>query len=77
MGMQSEDITAVLNGVTASDTVYYALGGAILVVLAGVWGFLRVYDLLAENGYVEGRNGYNGVWYWDVDDEGNRFKNYD
>ena len=40
------DQTAILSGITASDTVFYSIGGGILVVMAGIWGFKRVKSLM-------------------------------
>lgn len=44
--LSAADQTTILSGITASDTVFYAIGGGILVVMAGIWGFKRVKSLL-------------------------------
>jgi hypothetical protein len=44
--ISSEDETTILAGITASDATYYVLGGGLLVVMAGIWGFKRVKSLL-------------------------------
>jgi uncharacterized membrane protein len=40
--------TSILSGISASDTVFYAIGGGILVVMAGIWGFKRVRSLMGS-----------------------------
>lgn len=44
--LSAADQTTILSGISASDTVFYAIGGGILVVMAGIWGFKRVKNLL-------------------------------
>lgn len=61
MAISSENLTAVLSGITASDIVFYAIGGGILVVMAGIWGFTRVRSVVETDdndlgGYSSGRN---------------------
>lgn len=46
--LSASDQTAILSGITASDTVFYAIGGGILVVMAGIWGFKKVKGLLSN-----------------------------
>jgi len=46
MPLSSANQSAVLAGVASSDSVFYILGGAILVILSGMWGFNRVLGLL-------------------------------
>lgn len=46
--MSAADQTAILSGISGSDTVFYAIGGGILVVMAGIWGFKRVKHLLGS-----------------------------
>lgn len=46
--LSAGDQTAILTGITASDTVFYAIGGGILVVMAGIWGFKKVKGLLGN-----------------------------
>lgn len=41
-----DQLNEILSGVYGADTVFYAVGGAILVVLAGIWGFRKVAELL-------------------------------
>lgn len=38
--------TEIQTGIAAADGVFYAIGGSILVVLAGIWGFKLVKRLL-------------------------------
>lgn len=45
--LSAADQTSILAGITASDTVFYAIGGGILVVLAGIWGFKKVQGLMS------------------------------
>lgn len=45
-GMDAATQTEIMAGISSSDTIYYAIGGAILVVMAGIWGFKRVKSLL-------------------------------
>lgn len=44
--MAPADEALVLSGLTASDGTFYKIGGAILVVLAGIWGFRKVMGLM-------------------------------
>lgn len=44
--MSAADQTAILAGISGSDTVFYAIGGGILIVMAGIWGFKRVKALM-------------------------------
>lgn len=46
--MSANDQTAILTGISGSDTIFYAIGGGILVVMAGIWGFKRVKHLLGS-----------------------------
>ncbi len=46
--LSAADQTSILSGITASDTVFYSIGGGILVVMAGIWGFKRVKSLLGN-----------------------------
>jgi hypothetical protein len=46
--LSASDQTSILSGISASDTVFYAIGGGILVVLAGIWGFKKVKGLLGN-----------------------------
>lgn len=44
--MSAADETAIKAGLTSSDTIFYSIGGAILIVLAGIWGFKKVQALM-------------------------------
>lgn len=44
--ISATDQTAILDGISAADAVYYAIGGGLLVVMAGIWGFKMVKRLL-------------------------------
>lgn len=46
MSLSAEQSSAILQGVASADSVFYALGAGVLVVLAGMWGFNRVSELL-------------------------------
>jgi hypothetical protein len=46
--LSGSDQTAILAGISDSDTVFFALGGGILVVMAGIWGFKRVKSLMGS-----------------------------
>lgn len=46
--LSAADQTTILSGISDSDTVFYAIGGGILVVMAGIWGFKRVKNLLGS-----------------------------
>lgn len=45
--LSAGDQTSILAGITASDTVFYSIGGGLLVVMAGIWGFKRVKALIS------------------------------
>jgi hypothetical protein len=45
--LSAADQTSILTGISGSDTTFYAIGGAILVVLAGIWGFKKVQGLMS------------------------------
>jgi len=38
--------TSITTGISGSDAIYFQIGGAILVVMAGIWGFKKVRSLL-------------------------------
>lgn len=40
--LSAGDLTTIQTGIQGSDTNYFAIGGTILVVLAGIWGFKLV-----------------------------------
>lgn len=40
--------TAIQSGITGADATYYAIGGTVLIVMAGIWGFKRVKSLLGN-----------------------------
>jgi hypothetical protein len=44
--MLPADQAATLAGITGASTLYFAIGGGILVVLAGFWGFKKVMGLV-------------------------------
>lgn len=46
--MAPADITATTTGITDSLTLFYTIGGTILVVLAGIWGFRKITGLLGR-----------------------------
>ena len=46
--LSAVDQATILGGINASDTVFYAIGGGILVVMAGIWGFKRVKSLMGS-----------------------------
>lgn len=47
-GMAAADITATTTGISDSLTLFYTIGGTILVVLAGIWGFRKITALLGK-----------------------------
>lgn len=47
-GMNVADVTATTNGISSSLTLFYTIGGTILVVLAGIWGFRKITALLGK-----------------------------
>lgn len=47
-GLSPTDLTAIQTGITGADTVFYAIGGTILTVLAGIWGFKKVQSLMGR-----------------------------
>lgn len=44
--LDATTLTSIQTGIDGSDANYYAIGGSILVVLAGIWGFKLVKGLL-------------------------------
>ncbi len=40
--LDASTLTEIQTGISGADANYYAIGGSILVVLAGVWGFKMV-----------------------------------
>lgn len=40
--LEAAQLTEIQTGISGSDANFYAIGGTILVVLAGVWGFKLV-----------------------------------
>lgn len=46
--MSTADITATTTGISDSLTLFYTIGGTILVVLAGIWGFRKITGLLGK-----------------------------
>lgn len=47
-GMSAADVTATTTGISDSLTLFYTIGGTILVVLAGIWGFRKITALLGK-----------------------------
>ncbi|SKA25023.1 hypothetical protein SAMN02745119_03357 [Trichlorobacter thiogenes] len=46
--LSAADQTAIQAGITGSDAVFFAIGGTILTVLAGIWGFKKVQSLMGR-----------------------------
>jgi hypothetical protein len=46
--ISATDEASILTGVSASDSLFYKVGGGILVVMAGIWGFKRVRGMLGN-----------------------------
>jgi len=44
--MNAADVTATTTGISDSLTLFYTIGGTILVVLASIWGFRKITGLL-------------------------------
>jgi len=44
--LEVADLTAIQAGITGADANFYAIGGTILTVLAGIWGFKLVKSLM-------------------------------
>lgn len=44
--LTAEQATTITSGITGSDSTFYSIGGTVLVVLAGIWGFKKVQGLL-------------------------------
>lgn len=44
--LDATQLTEIQSGISGADTNYYAIGGGILVVLAGIWGFKLVKGLM-------------------------------
>ncbi len=40
--LDATTLTEIQTGISSADTNYFAIGGTILVVLAGIWGFKMV-----------------------------------
>jgi len=45
-GLAAADLTTIQTGISGSDANYFTIGGSILVVLAGIWGFRLVMKLI-------------------------------
>lgn len=45
-GLEAATLTDITAGIGNADANYYAIGGSILVVLAGIWGFRLVVRLV-------------------------------
>ena len=46
MAMSASDILATTSGINDALSLFYTIGGSILVTCAGIWGFNRVMSLL-------------------------------
>lgn len=46
--LSASDLTAIQGGITGSDATFFAIGGTILIVLAGIWGFKKVQSLMGR-----------------------------
>ncbi|WP_191966083.1 major capsid protein [Oryzomonas japonica] len=46
--MSAADITATTTGISDALTLFYTIGGAILVVMASIWGFRKIQGLLGR-----------------------------
>lgn len=44
--LDSATATSIQSGITGSDATFYLIGGTVLVVLAGIWGFRKIVNLL-------------------------------
>lgn len=44
--LDAAQLTEIQTGISGADANYYAIGGGILVVLAGIWGFKLVKGLM-------------------------------
>lgn len=42
------DEALILTGINSADATFYKIGGGILIVLAGIWGFMKVKGLLGK-----------------------------
>lgn len=53
MALSPEQSDAILAGVASCDTLFYVVGGAVLVILAGYWGFYQVVKLMGGHADVD------------------------
>lgn len=68
--MDAVSLAAITTGISDTMSLYYIIGGTILVVMAGIWAFNRVYFVLDSNededysNYKEriASNGTRGNW---------------
>lgn len=44
--LDATQLTSIQDGINGADTNYFAIGGTILIVLAGIWGFKMVKGLI-------------------------------
>lgn len=44
--LDATTLTEIQTGISSADSNYFAIGGSILVVLAGIWGFKLVKGLM-------------------------------
>lgn len=73
MSMSSSDIIATQWGIADTLTLFYTIGGSILVVCAAVWGFKRVMGLLGysldeDQEYSGGGSGGGGGGHFTQED---------
>jgi len=47
--MDSASLASITTGISDTMSLYYIIGGTILVVMAGIWAFNRVYFVLDSN----------------------------
>ena len=45
-GLDSAQVNEIKTGIQGADTNYFLIGGAVLVVLAGIWGFKMIKQLI-------------------------------
>lgn len=48
--MNGSLLTSIQNSLLSSDSVFFAIAGVILVVIASMWGFQKVKNLLDDSG---------------------------
>ena len=48
--MTPADLTNVTNGINETASLFYTVGGTVLVVFAAMWGFKKVMSLVSSAG---------------------------